>query len=528
MVGVITDQRFYAIVFAIGALWAIRQDGLDEWHVRGPRLLWVALAAGAGVAIGAGFVNEHHGAAALVILFSVAALVAGYIEASNRATAGVFLLSGTILGGGLEFIGKVWQSALAIALGALWVYAVAFLMNWRLHSSNQRLALARAFDALAGVAQSVGTPRFYAVRERAVSNLDRAHDVIGSRDLDAEDSEAVALRQCLIVALRVGEVISYLEGKQLSVDPSIVASLREIATVLKVASAPSAVATLEQLPQRFEGSSGLDPVVLDALAPLSIEELRATPLRPVMAVSQPSTLPRRERLRFALLLTTAVAAATVISVKLNDPHGFWLPFSVAFILRPDTGPVITRALARTVGTAAGVGIAALVIHVGDTMLILILLSCVMAAVTPWADRRSHTLAVMTFTPIVFVFIGLLGSDKGLFSARIIDTALAAGIVLIVDVAAWTTAPSMRPAAQVAAARAAAERYGHDANLGDAAQRNTLRRAALRAVVRARSSLSQSRGEPRLLGRHDPTSARELDDIERSIDAYTVSLLEGRR
>ena len=68
----------------------------------------------------------------------------------------------------------------------------------------------------------------------------------------------------------------------------------------------------------------------------------------------------RERLRFALIVACAVTIAMIISRILNGPHGFWLPLAVAFILRPDVGPVITRALARTVGTAVGVGIAALV------------------------------------------------------------------------------------------------------------------------------------------------------------------------
>ena len=124
--------------------------------------------------------------------------------------------------------------------------------------------------------------------------------------------------------------------------------------------------------------------------------------------------------------------------------------SVAFILRPDVGPVISRALARTVGTAVGVGIAALVAltgnadsrahralvrHGGDPAL----------GLAPLPRARRHDLH-----SLVFVFLGLLGSDRGLFAARIIDTALAAGVVLILDVCVWTTAPSMRPAPATAA------------------------------------------------------------------------------
>src|ERR1700744_5470116 len=85
IVGVIIDQREYSIIFAIGSLWAISQDGLDEWRVRGPRLLWVGIAAGVGVMIGASVVNHDTASWALIVLYGVVAVIAGYIEASNRA-----------------------------------------------------------------------------------------------------------------------------------------------------------------------------------------------------------------------------------------------------------------------------------------------------------------------------------------------------------------------------------------------------------------------------------------------------------
>jgi uncharacterized membrane protein YccC len=237
-------------------------------------------------------------------------------------------------------------------------------------------------------------------------------------------------------------------------------------------------------------------------------------------------VPISERLRFGIILAVAVSVAMIVSHVLDGPHGFWLPFAVAFILRPDVGPVISRAVARTIGTVLGVGIAAFVAWTGNTVLELIILSCIMAAIQPWAKSRSHALAVMTFTPIVFVFLGLIGIGKSLFGARIIDTALGAAIVLMLDVFLWTTAPSQRPAQQLAAARAASARYGSEATLDDPVLRHQLRRGALRAVTNARSAITNARSEPRLLRRFDPTSAAQLDDIERSIDAYTVALLES--
>jgi uncharacterized membrane protein YccC len=527
IVGVITNQREYSIIFAIGSLWAISQDGLDEWRIRGPRLLWVGVAAGCGALLGASFVNHESASWTLIVLYGVVAVFAGYIEASNRATTGAYLLVGTILGGGLRFTDKIWQSALAVVLGSLWVFLIAFLMNRRGRWSVQRLTLARAFDDLAGLVDVIGTPQFFRVRDRTLGALDRAHDVVGIRPLRADNHEAVALLQCLIVALRMGEVISFLEAKGLPVDPAMASGLREVARILNESNAPAAVSALESFPRRFESPSGLHPSVLAALEPVSIAELEADPLPPVTRAATRSTLAVRERLRFALILASAIAAGTAISVTLNDPHGFWLPMSIALILRPDVGPVISRALARTVGTVVGVGIAAIVALTGNAILALILLSCVMAAIQPWASRRSHALSIMVFTPLVFVFLGLLGSDRGLFTARIIDTSLAAGVVLILDVCVWTTAPSMRPAQQLDQARRATARYEREATLDDPITRTRLRRAALRAVVRARASLSQSHTEPRLLQRHDPTIAAQLDDVERSIDAYTVSLLETR-
>ncbi len=527
VVGLLINQRSYAIVFAIGALWAISQDGLDEWRVRGPRLFWVAVAATVGVALGAIFVGHDSGAVALVLFFAAAALIAGFVEASNWASQGAYLLIGSIIGAGLRFSGRVWQSCLCIALGALWVYAVAALTDRRNRLANQRIFLSQAFDVLASLVEALDTRRFYAVRARAVTTLDAAQDVVGSRQRRGGSTEEVALRQCLIVALRCGEVISYLEGKHLRADASVPASLRGVASALKDTSGLDAAAVLRDLPARFNAIAGLDPTVTSALVLSDPSDLPATPPRSSDHALTRATLPIIERLRFAAILSLATVAGTIVANALDGPHGFWLPLSIAFILRPDLGPVITRALARTLGTVVGVGIAALVALSGNSIGLLIALSCVMAATVPWATRRSHVLAVITFTPIVFVFLSLLGTEKYLFAPRITDTAIGAAIVLVLDLVLWTTAPSLRPAQQLEKARAASARYERDATIDDPMRRHLLRRGALRAVTKARSSLDQAKKEPRFLQRLDPTTLQQLNEIESSIDTHTVSLLENK-
>jgi uncharacterized membrane protein YccC len=484
--------------------------------------LWVAVAGGLGVGLGSTFIDHHSAAWESILFVAVIALFAGFAEASHHATAGAYLLIGTILGLGLEFQGQEWQSTLAIVVGALWVYVVAALMDRVFHLETQRVSLARAFDALATTVEAIDTPTFYSVRAQAVATLDHARDVVGSIHLDAPSVEERSLYQCLIVALRCGEAISYFEGKNIRLEPPVADALREVARTLETDGATSAISTLATVRDRFSSTPELTPLVARTF------DVTLTIAVPHAVIRYPTKglLPVRERLRFAFVLAIAVTAGLLVSHALDGPHGFWLPLAVAFILRPDVGPVIKRALARTVGTTIGVGIAALVAWSGNTVLELIILSCVMAAIQPWAQRRSHALAVITFTPIVFVLLGLLGTDKNLFSARIIDTAIGAAIVLLLDVLLWTTAPSLRPAQQLADARAASVRYGAEAEFDNPIRRHQLRRIALRAVATARASVTSARSEPRLLRRLDPTSAAQLNDIERSIDAHTVALLDS--
>jgi uncharacterized membrane protein YccC len=230
--------------------------------------------------------------------------------------------------------------------------------------------------------------------------------------------------------------------------------------------------------------------------------------------------------RFALLLGGCVAAGEALAIATRGPHGFWLPMSVAFILRPDLGPVIPRAAARTAGTLIGVGVAGLLALMGNPPFALIVLSCGMAALMPAATRRGHSYAVMTFTPIVFVFIAVLGNDQGLFVPRVVDTALAALLMLLVDITAWTTAPSLRPAAQLARADAALEAYLRCDASTPLVDRALRRRAAFRAIASASAAEAMARREPAVLRRADPAVGKRLNELLAILDQHTVGLVEA--
>ncbi len=520
--GLITGQRAYGTLVALGALWAVSQDGLDRWRNRSARMLGVAFAGGPGLALGAWFVNHVHAPWSLVVLFGVVAVVAGLIEASLWATQGMYLLLGAILGGGLAFTGRIWQSALCLMVGGLFVYLVASLTDRRSRRADQRLCLANAMQALAQLLDAVGTEGLNHARSRAVVVLDAAQDVVGAKKLP-EDDEGVAIHQVFIVVLQLGELASYLASKVENVDVAVTAALREVEVTIRQRTCLEAVEQLDHFASAFATS-------LDSPSRRLVADAFRCPPRSTLVSELPfrSTihrLPMVDRFRFALLFAGAVVVATIIAHALDGPRGYWLPMTVAFVFRPDLGPVMRRAISRVIGTLAGVGIAAGVAAVGNQQISLILLSCVMAAAVPWAAQRSHALTVMVFTPIVFVFVGVLGPDQSLFGARIVDTAIGASIVLAIDYVLWLNAPSLRPRQQLDQVREAVVSYQRTTSASDPVTRHSLRRNALRAVTRARSAIKLAGIEPHLFHESGAPYLAQLNAYVDEIDDHTVELFE---
>ena len=524
VIGLLTGQRSYGTLVALGTLWGVSQDGLDRWRIRSPRLLGAALAAGVGVVVGSEFVTQVRSPWALVLLLGAVALAAGVVEASLWSSTGMYLLLGAIIGGGLGFAGRTWQAAVAISIGALWVYFVASLTDRRSRLLDQRASLFHAFRALANLLEGVGTEQMEQLRARAVAVLDTAQDAIGTERIDVNDEENVALYQDFVVALQFGELSSFLAGKGEPLESKVGEALRDVGAEIRYGTAVDGRAKIDRYASAFasdEALRGREYVTSAFHYPTRTELHEVQPFRSTI-----NRLPMVERFRFAALLSAAVVVAAVIAHLVQGPKGYWLPMSVAFILRPDLGPVVRRAVARTIGTLAGVGIAALVAQLGNPEVLLIVLSCAMAASVPWAAQRSHALTVMVFTPIVFVFIGVLGSDQNLFLPRIVDTVIAAAIVLFIDYVLWLHAPSLRPRQLVEEARVATFNYRRTTPDSDAVTRHSLRRNALRVVNRARNSIDQADVEPHLFGDDDPTLTGRLDHLVAEIDRHTAELIEG--
>jgi uncharacterized membrane protein YccC len=68
---------------------------------------------------------------------------------------------------------------------------------------------------------------------------------------------------------------------------------------------------------------------------------------------------RSSAFRHAVRLGATVGAGAALYRAVDLPHGYWVPLTVLFILRPDFGSTFTRGLQRYIGTAAGAVLATL-------------------------------------------------------------------------------------------------------------------------------------------------------------------------
>lgn len=524
IIGMLTNHRSIGTLVALGALWGVSQDGSDRWRSRAIRLVSVAICGGVGVELGAYESLWIHGTWPLWVFLAIVALAAGMIETTFMPAPGMYLLLGAVVGSGLRFTGLSWQPGFYITCGTLLVALAAMITDQRSRQYDQRLCLANAYGALARFMASLGHPGDPDARPPAVFALDVAQGALsgGSAMARETDPESVALRDCFLVALQIGELSSVLQRRNIKSDPAFCAALNAMGQTLREKTAVAAREELHQLATRIPSEQHTPASVryARALQPTFQENISIPPVPP----STLERLPVPDRLRFAVLLSAAVVVAAVVTHLIDGPHAFWLPLSVVFIFRPDLGPVIPRAAMRTAGTLAGVGLAALVALLGDSPVALVVLCVVMAAIIPWAARRNHALAVFAFTPIVFVFLAVMRSDQSLFLPRIVDTVVAAVIVLVIDVLLWSRAPSLRPAQQLARAERATVRYETSVEPLSPESRHQLRRNALRATSYARAALRQAANEPHALRRPDEDLSYQLDALESRIDDRTATIV----
>lgn len=180
-----------------------------------------------------------------------------------------------------------------------------------------------------------------------------------------------------------------------------------------------------------------------------------------LTVAVLSKAPRRQRLEPVAQSTAwlhasamaALVAPTVYLVNLEKvPHGYWVPMTVATVLRPYGTETINRARQRVAGTLAGTAMAALLVILLPPKVALLLAMALMVLMLAYALLGRYAEQVMCMTPFVILIGagGMAAQALGLALERagftVIAVLLASGVSLLLTRYEARTRPSV-PAGQ---------------------------------------------------------------------------------
>ena len=145
--------------------------------------------------------------------------------------------------------------------------------------------------------------------------------------------------------------------------------------------------------------------------------------------------------RHAIRLAVAVPASALLAAWLSLPRGFWVPYAVAVILKPDYSTLFGRGIGRVLGTLLGATLAAALISGLHPDLAM---TAVLIALTAWVAYSTYvasfSVGVGFVTALVLIVLSTAMPNPVSTSAdRFIDIILG-GLIAAVAYRVWPTSP----------------------------------------------------------------------------------------
>jgi uncharacterized membrane protein YccC len=206
-----------------------------------------------------------------------------------------------------------------------------------------------------------------------------------------------------------------------------------------------------------------------------------------------SSVAFRHALRCGVCLALSVAGARIAGLE----HGYWIPMTVAIVLKPDFAGTFRFGLLRVIGTLLGLVLTTALVHFAfggdwERLALLALLSIGFRMLV----TVHYGLGVMMLTGLVVILLAFDGIAPG-------DTMLARGIATVLGsafaltaYALWPTWERLRIRPALAAMIEAYRIYFGGLLRNDRAAHATARTAARGARTNAQASLERMRDEPR--------------------------------
>ncbi|WP_460624933.1 FUSC family protein, partial [Kitasatospora kifunensis] len=240
--------------------------------------------------------------------------------------------------------------------------------------------------------------------------------------------------------------------------------------------------------------------------------------------------------RYGARVALCVAVAEAVTAGLPLDRAYWVPMTVAFVLKPDLGSVFLRAVSRAVGTVLGVALTAALLSLTTEPWLLAAVAALCVALLPYSAAAHYGLNTAVMTPMALVLVQL-GGQSGVAEVgpRVLDTVLASLIVLVFGYLLWPERAPHRIEPRIVTATGTLRAYLLSVTgptLKDPAPSQVwLRRTAYRALADARQEVRHGLTEPPPAGRQAeawlPATAA-LERLGGAVAAYAAQLRYGGR
>ncbi len=137
--------------------------------------------------------------------------------------------------------------------------------------------------------------------------------------------------------------------------------------------------------------------------------------------------------RHAVRLSVCIAIGEIVSRSLHLSRAYWVPMTIAIVLKPDYASTFNRGLLRMAGTLLGLVLATLLFHIlPDTPAVSIALIVFFSFINRWLGPTNYGVFAMSMAALVVLLIALTGvAPKDVIWSRGLNTFLGGVIALIV-------------------------------------------------------------------------------------------------
>ncbi|MFB6890670.1 FUSC family protein [Kitasatospora sp. NPDC056327] len=467
--GVLAHRVDLGVFAGLGAMHATMNDRVEPGRLRARRIATAVSASALGMLIGSSL--QHLGAGALTLgaALTVTAFVSGALSATGPrgSAAGLLLLVSATLGSGMPLPHPWWAAAPMMPAGAALVLLLGLPLRGRrtARADPGVRALAAAYDALGRMLADLGTPRGAASRQVLTARLNQLQDVLPPphhrRGPHRNGNPAPApdrVHQMYRAALAATEAATGLLWAWRPVPPGVAAVPGLLARAVErgggevmvpdwAPDTPSRQALDAALRAAAGTVAGRAAVLGTAPAP------PPDPWRLRVRLVSPGAA------RYGARLALCVAVGAVVTAALPLSRSYWVPMTIAFVLKPDLGSVFLRAVSRSVGTVLGVAVTAAVLAPAGGPWALVAIAALCVALLPYATAAHYGLNTVVMTPMALVLLELGGQDGAAeFWPRVLDTALASAIVLVFGYLLWPERPRHRIEPRLVTATTALKAY----------------------------------------------------------------------